>query len=102
MATGIVATFIQGILAFLQIYSLLLIVRVLLTWFPNIDWSNPLLATLAQLTDPYLNLFRSIIPPIGGLDLSAILAFIALNLITSSIRAAGIAAVNAAAYASLY
>lgn len=102
MASGIVATSIQGILAFLQIYSLLLIVRVLLTWFPNIDWSNPVLATLAQLTDPYLNLFRSIIPPIGGLDLSAILAFIALNLITSSIRAAGIAAVNAAAYASLY
>ncbi|MGD1866759.1 MAG: YggT family protein [Phormidesmis sp.] len=102
MASGIIATLFQGVYAFLQIYSILLIIRVLLTWFPNVDWSNPLLATLAQLTDPYLNLFRSIIPPIGGLDLSAILAFIALNLITSSIRAAGVAAAQAVYYSSLY
>jgi YggT family protein len=33
------------------------------------------------LTDPYLNAFRGLIPPLGGLDLSAILAFLALQLI---------------------
>ncbi len=64
----------------LQIYSLILLVRVLLTWFPNIDWSNPVLSTVSSITDPYLNLFRGLIPPIGGLDLSAILAFFALNI----------------------
>ncbi len=102
MASGIIATLFQGIYAFLQIYSILLIIRVLLTWFPNVDWSNPLLSTLSQLTDPYLNLFRSIIPPIGGLDLSAILAFIALNLITSAIAKSGAMMAQAAYYSSLY
>ena len=54
--------------------------RVLLSWFPNLDWGNPLLATLGSITDPYLNAFRGLIPPLGGLDLSAILAFLALSL----------------------
>ena len=64
----------------LQIYSLLLLVRVLLSWFPNLDWSNPVLSSVSSITDPYLNVFRGLIPPIGGLDLSAILAFLALSL----------------------
>jgi YggT family protein len=63
----------------LQIYSLILLVRVLLSWFPNLDWSNPLLSTVSSITDPYLGVFRGLIPPIGGLDLSAILAFLALS-----------------------
>ncbi len=66
----------------LEIYSLILLVRVLLSWFPNLDWgSNPVLATVSSITDPYLNAFRGLIPPIGGLDLSAILAFLALQLV---------------------
>lgn len=64
----------------LGIYLLVLLVRVLLSWFPNMDWSNPVLSTVSSITDPYLNAFRGLIPPIGGLDLSAILAFLALNL----------------------
>ena len=64
----------------LEIYSLILLVRVLLSWFPNLDWGNPLLATLGSISDPYLNAFRGLIPPLGGLDISAILAFLALNL----------------------
>ena len=64
----------------LEIYSLILLVRVLLSWFPNLDWGNPLLATVSSITDPYLNAFRGLIPPLGGLDLSAILAFVTLNL----------------------
>ncbi|MCP9808400.1 YggT family protein [Cyanobium sp. HWJ4-Hawea] len=63
----------------LEIYSLILLVRVLLSWFPNLDWSNPLLATVSSITDPYLNAFRGLIPPIGGLDISSILAFLALS-----------------------
>ena len=64
----------------LEIYSLILLVRVLLSWFPNLDWGNPLLSTVSSITDPYLNAFRGLIPPLGGLDISAILAFLALNL----------------------
>jgi YggT family protein len=65
----------------LSIYTLILLVRVLLSWFPNLDWSNPVLSTVSSITDPYLNAFRGLIPPIGGLDLSAILAFLALQLV---------------------
>jgi YggT family protein len=64
----------------LGIYLLVLLVRVLLSWFPNLDWSNPILSGVSAITDPYLNAFRGLIPPVGGLDLSALLAFIALQL----------------------
>ncbi len=67
----------------LFIYSYILIIRVLLTWFPNLDWSNPVLSNISAITDPYLNLFRGIIPAIGGLDISPILAFIVLNVAES-------------------
>ena len=66
---------------FVSLYSYLLITRVLLTWFPTIEWSNQPFAALSQISDPYLNLFRSIIPPLGGMDFSPILAFVALNIV---------------------
>lgn len=64
---------------FIQIYTLLLFVRVLLTWFPNINWYNQPFSALSQITDPYLNVFRSIIPPLGGIDFSPMLAIILLQ-----------------------
>ena len=63
----------------LRIYSFLLLIRVLLTWFPSIDWSNGILSALCSITDPYLNIFRGVIPPIGGFDISSLLAFLLLN-----------------------
>lgn len=76
----IIVTLLQVLTQTLEIYSLILIIRILLSWFPNLDWSNPLLSSISSITDPYLNIFRGIIPAIGGLDISPILAFIALNL----------------------
>lgn len=72
---------------FLGIYFALLIVRILLSWFPNIDWYKQPFAILSQLTDPYLNLFRRIIPPLGGIDFSAILAIFALQILQGLIPA---------------
>lgn len=72
---------IQTLQTTISIYLLLLFIRVLLTWIPSINWMSQPFAALSQITDPYLNLFRSIIPPIGGLDLSPILAFIALRVL---------------------
>ncbi|ARV61015.1 hypothetical protein BZZ01_22460 [Nostocales cyanobacterium HT-58-2] len=80
---------ITTLLTFIQIYSTLLIIRVLLTWFPNINWYNQPFAALSQITDPYLNLFRSIIPPLGGIDFSPILAFLLLNLLGSLLSSLG-------------
>ncbi|WP_250124548.1 YggT family protein [Chroococcidiopsis sp. CCMEE 29] len=68
------------LVTFITIYTYLLIFRVLLTWFPNIDWYSQPFAALSQLTDPYLNVFRSFIPPLGGMDISPILAIILLQL----------------------
>ena len=70
----------SGIVQFLNIYLILLLIRVLLTWFPSVDMSRPPFSILSQLTDPYLNLFRNIIPPLGGMDFSPILAFFALQI----------------------
>jgi YggT family protein len=56
-----------------------MIFRVLLSWFPNINWYDPPFSILSQLTDPYLNLFRSIIPPLGGIDFSPLIAFFVLQ-----------------------
>ena len=70
-----------------NIYLFVLFVRVLLTWFPNIDFRTPVLGGVASITDPYLNMFRGVIPPIGGIDLSAILAFIALRVLQGLLEA---------------
>ncbi len=88
------ASILQVLSQTLQIYSLFLIVRVLLSWFPNLDWSNPVLSTISSITDPYLNAFRGIIPPLGGIDLSAILAFIALNIMEQLLSSASLAFLN--------
>lgn len=91
MDLSFVSTFLQIIAQTLQIYSFVLIVRVLLTWFPNVDMGNPVLSTVSSITDPYLNAFRGLIPPLGGLDLSAILAFIALSLMQQPLVSASFA-----------
>lgn len=56
----------SAVASFIKLYLLLLFVRVLLTWFPNVDWMGQPWVTLRQVTDPYLNLFRNLIPPLMG------------------------------------
>ncbi len=70
---------------FLQIYMVLLFIRILLSWFPNVDWYNPPFSVLSQLTDPYLNIFRSFIPPLGGIDLSPLIAIFLLQFVASAL-----------------
>ncbi|KAL9687387.1 hypothetical protein QQ045_031788 [Rhodiola kirilowii] len=81
---GMVVT--NGILNFLNIYNTILVVRLVLTWFPNAP--PAIVSPLSTLCDPYLNIFRGLIPPLGGtLDLSPILAFLVLNAFTSTASA---------------
>ncbi|KNA12794.1 hypothetical protein SOVF_122650 [Spinacia oleracea] len=73
----------NGISNFLNIYNTLLVVRLVLTWFPSAP--PQIVSPLSTLCDPYLNIFRGLIPPLGGtLDLSPILAFLVLNAFTSA------------------
>lgn len=80
--------FVGGFMNFLSIYNFIITGRVLLSWFPQAQSIGALQPVFA-VTDPYLNLFRGIIPPIFGLDLSPILAFVTLNLLTSATASVG-------------
>ena len=84
---NLVSLLFSTIITFVNLYTALLFIRILLSWFPNIDWSSMPFSVLSQLTDPYLNLFRSIIPPLGGLDFSPILALLLLQVVQSALPA---------------
>jgi YggT family protein len=75
----------QSLVTFLQFYLVLLFIRILLSWFPTINWLTPPFSWLSQVTDPYLNLFRSIIPPLGGIDFSPMLAIFVLSIVSQLI-----------------
>lgn len=63
-----------------QIYIWAIIIRVVGSWFPSFA-NHQIMRFIAFYTDPYLNLFRRLIPPIGGtLDLSPLLAFFSLEI----------------------
>ena len=63
-------------------YYILLILRIFLTWIPSINWEQQPFAWMRSVTDPFLNIFRGIIPPIGGvLDISPVIAIILLQII---------------------
>lgn len=63
------------------IYTIFLLVRIVGSWFPRFA-EHKIMRFVAFYTDPYLNIFRRLIPPIGGrLDLSPLLAFFGLEII---------------------
>ena len=80
--------FVGGFGNFLQIFNYVITARILLSWFPQAQ-SIGILQPVFAITDPYLNLFRGIIPPVFGLDLSPILAFFTLNVLTSTTASIG-------------
>ncbi|MGA9379236.1 MAG: YggT family protein [Phormidium sp.] len=85
-----VALLITTLATFLNIYMVLLIIRFLLSWFPNINFYDPPLSILSQLTDPYINFFRSFIPPIGGIDfISPTVAILVLQLAANLLTGLG-------------
>ena len=75
---------VEGGLNFLNLYQGLITIRILLSWFPQAQ-SVALLQPIFTASDVYLNLFRGIVPPIGGIDISPIGAFFVLNLLQSSV-----------------
>ena len=74
----------------LQLYLLLLFVRVLLSWFPTFTWweQQPFLA-LRQVTDPYLKLFSGLVPPLlGTIDLTPLFGFFILQFLAGALDVA--------------
>lgn len=62
-------------------YYLLLIIRIFLSWIPSIDWDSQPFGFIRSIVEPFLNIFRGIIPPIGMLDISPIVAIILLQIL---------------------
>lgn len=70
------------------VYIILIFARVLMSWIPRIPQSatlRPVLDFVTETTDPYLNLFRRILPPVGAggmaIDLSPVLGIFVLFLL---------------------
>ncbi|CAI8894296.1 YggT family protein [Pseudomonas sp. JAI111] len=67
---------------FLNIIFYAMIISVILSWVAP-GSHNPGAELVAQITEPVLAPFRRIIPNLGGLDISPIFAFIAIQLLQS-------------------
>ena len=64
-----------------RLYSLILLIRVILSWVPNVDRNHPAIRLLYDVTEPVLRPIREILPPTPGLDLSPLVLLLALNLV---------------------
>ncbi|HMT05973.1 MAG: YggT family protein [Solirubrobacterales bacterium] len=71
--------------ALFTVFIILVFLRVLMSWIPRLP-DNPVVQAVAnfvrETTDPYLNLFRRFLPPVGGggfaLDLSPVVGVLLL------------------------
>jgi YggT family protein len=89
-----VADYVQ---ALVTVYWIILIAYILLGWMEMFNARIPyhrvtsaIIGFIREASEPYLRIFRRILPPFGGLDLSPIIAifvlFIGGNLIADLIR----------------
>jgi YggT family protein len=70
-----------------NVYVILLFINIVGSWFPNMARYS-FMRFVWKCTNPFLNLFRRWIPPIGGtLDLSPLLAFFSLQILEKIILA---------------
>ena len=72
------------------VYLVLIFIRIIMSWIPRMPYNRYLSAVLkfvSDVTDPYLNIFRRILPPVrlggGALDLSPIVATFVLIIVSS-------------------
>lgn len=69
----------------IQIYSILLIIYILMSWVPSTR-ETKFGQFLGKITEPYLGFFRRFIPPLGMIDISPIAALFALQLIVRGLQ----------------
>ncbi len=80
-STSLTGSIILFAMRIIQIYNILIIARVLASWIVRNPY-NRLYHFLITITEPVLGLIRRILPPIMGLDLSPIIAFFLLDLLS--------------------
>ncbi len=65
---------------FFNILLLLILARIILSWLPQFR-SHPIAEFIVNITEPVLAPFQRIIPPMGQIDISPMVAIIALAVI---------------------
>lgn len=71
----------QLIFYVLWIFQLVLLARVLLSWFPNVDRSNPVIQLVYSITEPVLRPIRELLPQTGMMDLSPLIVFLIIQVV---------------------
>ena len=76
------------VVALVTVYSIVIVVYVLSRMFfqlggriPYARWSSALIEFLADVSEPYLRLFRRMLPNFGPLDLSPLIALLFLGIV---------------------
>jgi YggT family protein len=74
---------------FISVYVLLIFAYIITSWIklPYSIWLNRIQRFLYDVCEPYLRIFRRILPPFGPLDLSPIIAIFSLFIINRLIQA---------------
>jgi YggT family protein len=74
---------------FISVYVLLIFAYIITSWIrlPYSTWLNRIQRFLYDVCEPYLRIFRRILPPLGPLDLSPIIAIFSLFIINRLIQA---------------
>jgi YggT family protein len=73
--------------AFAAVYTFVIFAYILSSWvrMPYSPWLNRIQRFLYDVTEPYLRLFRRILPSMGPLDLSPMVATIALWILAGAL-----------------
>lgn len=67
------------------VYMILIFVRIVGSWLPELQ-NLRIMQFVCFYTDPYLNLFRRIIPPLGMIDFSPVIAILCLGFIEQAVK----------------
>lgn len=78
---------INGVNNVFALLYLIILIRILISWIPNLNKEKQPWYTIIVIADAYLSIFRRFIPPVGGLDWSPIIALIVLQVIQGAINA---------------
>ena len=70
-----------------SIFYFIILIRCALSFLPSINWQKQPFYSIRAITDLYLDVFKKIIPPIGMIDVSPIVAIIALGIIQNILLA---------------
>jgi len=71
-----------------QVLTIAIVVRALLSWFP-LGTGNPLVVILDQITEPVLAPLRRVVPRIGLIDITPIVAIILLQVVAEMVNRLG-------------